>query len=167
VFLFFFLLKEANNCARQLTYVFAQNREHVEPFNINFCNANLSERAMQKLKRNIPTMLDLDFPMNVTEKHYLDLFPKERLVYLTPHCRQDLVEYSHDDIYIIGKKPTIIFLFIYILLLFSILPYLRERMNLNIFMTSLHYSFFLPKLSSCVHCVLSSSPLSIPFLFFL
>lgn len=32
----------------------------------------------------------------------MDLFPKEKLVYLTPHCFNDLEEFSYDDYYIIG-----------------------------------------------------------------
>lgn len=47
-------------------------------------------------------MFDTDFPINVHQESYLDLFPKERLVYLTPHCHNDLTTYNPDDIYIIG-----------------------------------------------------------------
>ncbi|KAK3102788.1 hypothetical protein FSP39_013913 [Pinctada imbricata] len=36
-----------------------------------------------------------------TEKSYLDLFPKENLVYLTPDSENDL-RYDHRDIYIVG-----------------------------------------------------------------
>jgi ribonuclease P protein 1 len=50
----------------------------------------------------IPTLYDSDFPINITEKSYLDLFPKENIVYLTPHCREELREFDHDAIYIIG-----------------------------------------------------------------
>ena len=38
----------------------------------------------------------------VTEKSYLDLFERDRLVYLSPDSRTDLVEYDADDVYIVG-----------------------------------------------------------------
>lgn len=42
------------------------------------------------------------FPLNVHECSYLDLFPKQQLCYLTPHCREELLEYDPDTTYIIG-----------------------------------------------------------------
>lgn len=40
--------------------------------------------------------------ITVTPKSYLDLFPREKIVYLSPHSKKDLIEYDHDAIYIIG-----------------------------------------------------------------
>lgn len=54
------------------------------------------------LKRQIPTMDEPSFPLNIHQESYLDLFPKDQLVYLTPHCRNEMEEYDHDAIYIIG-----------------------------------------------------------------
>lgn len=42
------------------------------------------------------------FPLNLHEKSYLDVFPKEQLVYLTPHCRDVMKEFDHNAVYIIG-----------------------------------------------------------------
>ena len=39
--------------------------------------------------------------MQVHKEDLLELFPKERLVYVTPYCNQDLVEYNPDDIYVL------------------------------------------------------------------
>lgn len=94
--------REAKNAAKQLMLLFADNRLDADPFDLHFCNANLNGIAMQALSRHIPTMLDPGFPMNVHEESYLDLFPRNKLVYLTPHCTNDLLEYNHDDIYIVG-----------------------------------------------------------------
>lgn len=94
--------REAINAAKQLMLCFAENRMHDDPFDIHFCNVNLKRTTMQCLKRHIPTMLDPEFPMNVHEKCFTEIFPKKNLVYLTPHCRTDLTTYNHDDIYIIG-----------------------------------------------------------------
>lgn len=53
------------------------------------------------------------FPLNVHTNSYLDLFPKEQLVYLTPHCREELRTYDHDAIYIIGGIVDKVYLFFY------------------------------------------------------
>ncbi|XP_044733117.1 mitochondrial ribonuclease P protein 1 homolog [Chrysoperla carnea] len=93
---------EKINTAKQLMLLFAENRAHSEPFDLHYCNANFNEKVMQALNRHIPTLLEPWFPLHVHTKSYLDIFPKEKLVYMTPHCRDDLVEYDHDAIYIIG-----------------------------------------------------------------
>lgn len=94
--------KESALCAKQLCYLFAENRMSDDPFDLYFCNADKNSKLMQRLSKHIPTVYDDSFPLNITENSYMDFFPKERLVYLTPHCRENLKTYSHDDIYIIG-----------------------------------------------------------------
>ncbi|XP_013115184.2 mitochondrial ribonuclease P protein 1 homolog [Stomoxys calcitrans] len=94
--------REAENAAKQLMLCFAENRSHDDPFDLHYCNVNLDTPCMQSLQRYIPTMLNMDFPMNVHQKCFTELFPKDKIVYLTPHCRTDLVEYNHDDVYIVG-----------------------------------------------------------------
>lgn len=93
---------EAVNTAKQLGLCFAENRLHDQPFDLHYCNASLNKLTMKTVYRQIPTMFDPDFPMNVHEKCFTELFPKKNLVYLTPHCRTELIEYNPDDIYIIG-----------------------------------------------------------------
>ncbi|XP_037805963.1 mitochondrial ribonuclease P protein 1 homolog [Lucilia sericata] len=94
--------REAENAAKQLMLCFAENRAHDDPFDLHYCNVNLDTPCMKSLQRYIPTMLNPEFPMNVHEKCFTEIFPKENLVYLTPHCRTDLVEYNPDDVYIVG-----------------------------------------------------------------
>lgn len=95
--------REAISAAKQLMYCFAENRLHDQPFDLYFCNANMSaSTTMRHLHSHIPTMLEPHFPLNVHACSYLDLFPKEQLVYLTPHCKQDLVSFNPDDTYIVG-----------------------------------------------------------------
>jgi ribonuclease P protein 1 len=94
--------REAINTAKQLMICFAMNRQHSQPFDLYFCNANFDCVTMKYLERSIPILRNKEFPLNVHEGSYLDLFPKEKLVYLTPHCNNDLTEYDPDSIYIIG-----------------------------------------------------------------
>lgn len=94
--------RECINAAKQLMFCFAENRYHDQPFDLHFCNANMNGHTMNYLKKHIPTMLQPEFPLNVHSGSYLDVFPKENLVYLTPHCNTDLVTYNPDHVYIIG-----------------------------------------------------------------
>jgi ribonuclease P protein 1 len=94
--------REAQNCGKQLTFMFSENRVHDNPFDLYLCNARRESNTIEQLLKFIPTLYDCDFPINITEKSYLDLFPKENIVYLTPHCRNELREFDHSAIYIIG-----------------------------------------------------------------
>lgn len=94
--------REAQNCGKQLMLMFSDNRVHDNPFDLYLCNARCENNTIKQLVKCIPTLYDSDFPINITEKSYLDLFPKENIVYLTPHCREELREFDHDAIYIIG-----------------------------------------------------------------
>lgn len=93
---------EADNCAKQLVFTFASNRIHNQPFDLHFCNFDVNSRSGSKVARHIPTLFNLDFPMNVHAESYLDVFDKKDLVYLTPHCRNELIEYNPNDVYIVG-----------------------------------------------------------------
>lgn len=94
--------REIHNCAKQLSLAFASNRNHVDPLSLYFCNFNKDGLLKQHLVQNIPTLMQDDFPVVITSQSYLDIFPKNELVYLTPHCRVNLTEYDPDAIYIIG-----------------------------------------------------------------
>ncbi|CAD0194878.1 unnamed protein product [Chrysodeixis includens] len=94
--------KETVNAAKQLTLVFGDNRLHKNPFNLHLCNVNLKSTFMKQLQKNIPSLDEPWFPMNIHTQSYLDIFPKEKLVYLTPHCREELTEFDHDAVYIVG-----------------------------------------------------------------
>ncbi|CAH0695293.1 unnamed protein product [Spodoptera exigua] len=94
--------KEALNAAKQLTYVFGDNRIHKEPFNLHMCNVNMGGHFMKQMRKNIPSLDEPWFPLNIHTESYLEVFPKEKLVYLTPHCREELSKFDHDAVYIIG-----------------------------------------------------------------
>jgi ribonuclease P protein 1 len=94
--------RENKNCAKQLTFLFSENRSHDDPFDLHYCNINPNSILMQSLHKHIGTVNEPWFPLHLHESSYLDKFPKEQLVYLTPHCREEMLEYDHDAIYIIG-----------------------------------------------------------------
>ena len=87
---------------KELPYLFNYNRHSYQPFDIHVtsCDFRKNERL---IKKQFPKHLEA--PQEVletfTEKSHLDLFDKDRLVYLSPDSRNDL-KYHADDIYIIG-----------------------------------------------------------------
>lgn len=93
---------EQLNCAKQLLLSFSENRVHNNPFNLYFCNAKRDSLIMQKLHQIMPNLYNTDFPLNITSKSYLEVFDKNKLVYLTPHTNTIMKTYNPDLIYIIG-----------------------------------------------------------------
>ncbi|XP_077498202.1 mitochondrial ribonuclease P protein 1 homolog isoform X1 [Amblyomma americanum] len=93
--------RELTNAADQLQEVYATNRLDPDPFNLVFCNVKEGSQYKQHLHRVLPHLGKPSCLVTATEKSYLDLYPKERLVYLTPDARQPL-RYSDDAIYIVG-----------------------------------------------------------------
>jgi ribonuclease P protein 1 len=57
---------------------------------------------IQALLQRIPILYEPQYALNVTEKSYLDIFPREKLVYLSPHARDELMSFDEDEIYIVG-----------------------------------------------------------------
>lgn len=109
--------REILNAAKQMTFVFGDNRLHKEPFNLHLCNVSKLGPFMKQFKKNIPSLVEPWFPLNIHKESYLELFPKDKLVYLTPHCKEELTHFDHDAVYIIGcmvDKVLFIVLHIYI-----------------------------------------------------
>lgn len=94
--------RETTNAAKQVTFAFGDNRIHKQPFNLRLCNVDMDSHFMKELKKLMPFVEQPWFPMNIHEKSYLDIFHKKDLVYLTPHCREELTTFDHDAVYIIG-----------------------------------------------------------------
>nr|CAG4650467.1 EOG090X0D3U [Sida crystallina] len=94
--------QELKNTAKQLMLSFGINRDHVDPFNLHFVNYNSTSKMKQYLDSCLPTLHEPHFPINVSSQSYLDLFPKEKLVYLTPHTNQEMEKFDPDKVYIIG-----------------------------------------------------------------
>jgi ribonuclease P protein 1 len=94
--------QESSNCAKQLMITFSENRLHKDPFDIHLCNAHQNNPTIKQLMKFIPNLYETYFPLNVNSQSYLDLFPKQDIVYLTPHCRTELDKFDHDSVYVVG-----------------------------------------------------------------
>lgn len=86
---------------QELPAVIRHNRECPQPMKLHFTNYH---PKIDKFKPIFKEMLDNSAlnPETLTSKSYLDLFPRNRLVYLSPDSREVLWNYNPDDVYIIG-----------------------------------------------------------------
>jgi len=78
------------------------NRSSHAPFALHFTGVEPDLREKMEALQSITDENRVNMPVEITEKHQLDLFPKEKLVYLSPDSRNDLMRYNDDDIYVIG-----------------------------------------------------------------
>ncbi|KAB7498827.1 Mitochondrial ribonuclease P protein 1-like protein [Armadillidium nasatum] len=101
---FFHLMerREVSSLVEQLAISISQNRNNIEPFNLTLCNVDFDSKKYQQIYKFMPNVSKPNFPMNITTSSYIDIFPKEKLVYLTPNARDEMKEFDHEAIYIIG-----------------------------------------------------------------
>ena len=96
--------QDVTNLIDQLLECHGFNKVNPDPFHIHFCNLARDSASYKRFVRSTEHSvrpLD-DYPFTVTDRSYLDMFPKERLVYLTPQAPSMLETYRPDDVYIIG-----------------------------------------------------------------
>ena len=89
-------------CYREIPAGLNINKASKNPLPVYITNYDHNCDRCKILHKTYPNLFDPDFPALVTEKSYLDLFSSDRLVYLSPDSRSDLLEYNADDVYIIG-----------------------------------------------------------------
>lgn len=93
---------EIQSAGRQLSFCFANNRAHRKPFDIHLCNMNPDSKTLKCLQKYIPNVSDQTFPLSIHQKCFTELFPIERLVYLSPDSENVLTDFNGDDIFIVG-----------------------------------------------------------------
>ncbi|GFR64439.1 mitochondrial ribonuclease P protein 1 homolog [Elysia marginata] len=94
--------QEQKNTAHQLHDMYCLNRSDPgqDPFHLYFtgCHPNNAILKLMQVKtQDSPFLLS-----TVTEKSYMDLFDKDKLVYLSPQGRQVMKEFDPEAVYIIG-----------------------------------------------------------------
>ena len=95
--------QERVNTGQQFAHCIGINRDHREPYFIHVCNYNYDDDTSMYMRKAVPNIHLPATPIEVHKESYLELFPKEKLVYLTPHCNDDLMDYDHEAVYIIGN----------------------------------------------------------------
>lgn len=92
---------EARNAGKQLGYCINVNRKHRAPFDLHFCNVNCNSISIKSLHQNISDLGKLSVTCH--EEDMIDVFPRERLVFLSPNAETELDTFDGNDIYIIGS----------------------------------------------------------------
>ncbi|XP_054167785.1 mitochondrial ribonuclease P protein 1 homolog [Oppia nitens] len=96
-------LAECRQLVKQIQLLYNYNRyQTVQPFDLYFTNCKPEMPSMKTIPQILPNYNTPSFMAQFHQQSYIDLFPKDRLVYLTPHSNTALKTYNADDIYIIG-----------------------------------------------------------------
>uniref|UniRef100_T1JGG3 RNA (guanine-9-)-methyltransferase domain-containing protein 1 n=1 Tax=Strigamia maritima TaxID=126957 RepID=T1JGG3_STRMM len=93
---------ERKKCVRQAAVVYGFNKVNRDPFHLYFCNLAPDSELDRQLCKAIGNLKTKDCLVTATSRSYLDCFQKEKLVYLSPDCKEDLRTFNCDDVYIIG-----------------------------------------------------------------
>ncbi|NXT56073.1 TM10C methyltransferase, partial [Pluvianellus socialis] len=95
-------VREVANTVRQIVLSEGCNRRSVDPFHIHFCN--LKEDSLYH-KEFIKHYRDAwgKLLVTVTDQCYTDIFPKDKLIYLTADSPKVMKTFNHDKIYIVGS----------------------------------------------------------------
>ncbi|NXG56580.1 TM10C methyltransferase, partial [Hemiprocne comata] len=95
-------VREVANTVRQIVLSEGSNRRSADPFHIHFCNFkedSLYHKEFIKYYRDAWGRLLI----TATDQCYTQLFPKDKLIYLTADSPKVMKTFNHDKIYIIGS----------------------------------------------------------------
>ncbi|NXD82486.1 TM10C methyltransferase, partial [Halcyon senegalensis] len=95
-------VREVANTVRQLVLSEGCNRRSVDPFHIHFCNLkndSLYQKEFIKHYREAWGKL----LVTATEQCYTEIFPKDKLIYLTADSPKVMKTFDHNKIYIVGS----------------------------------------------------------------
>uniref|UniRef100_A0A915IZD0 SAM-dependent MTase TRM10-type domain-containing protein n=1 Tax=Romanomermis culicivorax TaxID=13658 RepID=A0A915IZD0_ROMCU len=94
--------RDINLTAKQIKFCYALNIAHRQPFNLIFTGYESNAKWASMFNKQFYPKGISAFPVTVTEKSYMDLYPHEKLVYLSPDAPETLREFDSDNVYIIG-----------------------------------------------------------------
>ncbi|XP_070606167.1 tRNA methyltransferase 10 homolog C [Erythrolamprus reginae] len=94
--------REMQNTVKQMMDCEGANRKAVEPFHLYYCNFKEDGSYHQEFSRRYGDAWDNLF-VTVTEKSYVELFPRDQIVYLTADSPNVMETFDHNKIYIIGS----------------------------------------------------------------
>lgn len=87
--------RENSSALAQLLMFLKINCSHADPFKLVFCNAKQEHNTVQKMQEGLGLQ-------KCVSASYSELYPKDKLVYLSPHSKNVLEKFNHDDIYIMA-----------------------------------------------------------------
>ncbi|CAF1085953.1 unnamed protein product [Rotaria sp. Silwood1] len=93
--------KYVSKLVDQIEYFFANIHQYHSPSFVTLCNFATDGQIQKEFARRINQNRGVSC-FEVTEASYLDLFDRQKLIYLSPHSQYEMSEYDHDAVYIIG-----------------------------------------------------------------
>lgn len=94
--------KEIPSAINQIIRIHSLNLyDYKHPFSIHLCNCNLKDRIMTRLQQEMRFQINQGI-FKIHQESYLDLFPNEKIVYLSPDANKIMNEFDPGIIYIIG-----------------------------------------------------------------
>ncbi|NWR44399.1 TM10C methyltransferase, partial [Regulus satrapa] len=94
--------REVANTVTQMVLSESCNRRAADPFHIHLCNFREDSLYHREFTRHYRGAWD-KLLVTVTEQCYTDIFPKDKLVYLTADSPKVMKTFEHDKIYIVGS----------------------------------------------------------------
>ncbi|XP_053721145.1 tRNA methyltransferase 10 homolog C [Synchiropus splendidus] len=94
--------REVQNTVSQLLEVEGWNRRAADPYHLHFCNLDPEGEYQRQLLKRYGADAWNRLLITSTPHHYVDVFPHDRLVYLTADSPNVLRTYDHSKVYIIG-----------------------------------------------------------------
>ncbi|XP_013805495.1 tRNA methyltransferase 10 homolog C [Apteryx mantelli] len=94
--------REVANTVRQIVLSEGCNRKSVDPFHIHFCNFKDNSQYHREFIKHYREAWD-KLLITVTDQCYTNVFPKDKIIYLTADSPKVMKTFDHDKIYIIGS----------------------------------------------------------------
>ncbi|KAB7505942.1 Mitochondrial ribonuclease P protein 1 [Armadillidium nasatum] len=92
--------------AKQLQECILDNISHPEPFNLILCNVDFDSKKFHKFSQgSMSYIMKPHYPIIISSKSYLDLFPREKLIYVFPYSKEDMDEmnlFDYEATYMFG-----------------------------------------------------------------
>lgn len=92
---------ERSKIAKGLKSVYSENRLHRKPLDLHLCGVQSNSAVFQNLSSQIPNLFEKSSLTKVHGECFSELFPRERLVMLTPDS-DTVFEYDPHAIYVVG-----------------------------------------------------------------
>lgn len=95
-------VREVTNTVRQIVLSESWNRRSVDPFHIHFCNFKDDSLYHKEFVKHYRAAWG-KLLITATDQCYTEVFPKDKLIYLTADSPKVMKTFDHDKIYIIGS----------------------------------------------------------------
>lgn len=93
---------EKNSLVYQTLVCIGLNNRSKTPFPLMFANLDSNSYVGKRLHQFYLSITKLSKAIQITDQSYLDLLPKEKIIYLSPHAEESLIEFKPDYHYVIG-----------------------------------------------------------------